>query len=447
MLQKRTVKYFPFFVIFITYLSCSTTSLVNNPQKQKQRVNELVNRILRNREDIDALQELGIILVKTRRYDRGRILLERAYKMKTDDPKTLFYYALSLEFCGKEQEAFSIYRRYEETAYQSHYRLLMKNRYNSLNRKRMKDYARQLLAQERLLDTQQLSPKSVVVFPFVYHGDNEEYATLSKGLCEMMITDLSQVKDLQLIERVRLNALLDEMKLGQTGLLDPNTTAKTGRLLTAGQIVFGAYDVRGEDKLHVALEHRDLLDRNKPPARAGASGTLDQLLTLEKRMVFGVIKKMGIEMTQEERERILRVPTRNIQAFITYCKGLEQQDGGQFQAAAASFQQAARMDPTFDVAGEKLMESQALTQADDMETLLVAADDPQSMSSSTQTQDQAAARDLQRMRMQNISDSMNTNLMPGQDNRKTAVEAAAAQADVGLGVLPDPPRPPGSQNP
>jgi hypothetical protein len=46
-------------------------------------------------------------------------------------------------------------------------------------------------------------------------------------------------------------------------------------------------------------------------------------------------------------------------------------------------------------------------------------------------------------RMQNLSENINSVFVPGQDDRKTVSEPVTSGADVGLDVLPDPPRPPG----
>ena len=437
-MKKRKAYVLPFLLYLTLFLiNCSTTNIMNNPQKRKDRMLSLAHRIQQNPKDAGPLIELGIILIKIQRYERGRILLERAYKLNPEDPKTLFYYGLSLEFCKNEQKAFDIYRNYEYVAYRSPYRRLMKERYNILSRRVMRQYAIDLLRQENLLKTQRLSPKAIIVFPFSYQGQNENYAVLSKGLCEMMITDLSQVKGLQLIERIRLNALLDEMNLARSGLVNLKTAARFGRLLSAGQVLYGAYDILGEDRFRVAMELKDLINREAPALRANSTAALKNLLRLEKRIVFGVIEKMGIELTHEEKQRILRIPTKNIQAFLIYCKGLAQEDAGQFEAAAATYQQALQLDPDFDIVSEKIGDVQSIVNSSDKDAVLASFD-----RTGPVPELRILSSDLMMNRMQNLSENMRSNLVPGQDNRQTTEEAAISGADVGLGELPDPPRPP-----
>ena len=427
-------------ILFIIglFISCSTTTYMNNPEKRKERIPLLVRKIKTNPSDWNALRELGIILVKSRYYKRGKILLERALRQNPKDIQTIFYYGLSLEFCNEEKRAFTVYRNYDKFPRLSRYRRMMQARYDFLARKMMRQEARTLLSQEGKLGTKALSLNSIAVFPFSYQGNDASYATLGKGLCEMIITDLSQVKKLKLIERIRLQALMEEMKLEQTGLMDTKTAPRFGKLVSAGQIVSGAYDILSEDRFRVDIELWDLLKSQVPPITVHRTDDLDQLFTMEKRIVFSVIAKMGIKLTPLERERIMRVPTRNMQAFLAYSMGLEKQDAGLFEEAAASFSKAATLDPEFEMAGQKAQDSQTIVEAGTgKETVLASLDKIEIQSISS-----PVATDLVGVRLQNISTNIGSNFVPGQENREATEEATTAGANVGLENLPDPPRPP-----
>ena len=424
-------------LLLLQYLACTSSSYINDPEKQKKRVNILIHKILADPEDIDALQELGIILIKTQRYDRGRRLLAKSYQLNPKDPKTSFYYALSLESCNREKQAFNVYRDYINISSGSPYRRLMKARYDYLSQKVMRQEAKTRLAQEELLQTRALAPKTIAVLPFHYLGTHTDYAPLGRGLSEMVITDLSQISGIQLVERLRLQAMMDEMKLTQTGLVDAKTAPRCGRLLSAGQVIYGAYDVLGENRFKVDVEFHDLIN-HPSPLKASSSGALKNLFHLEKRIVFSVITKMGIELTQQERERILRLPTRNFQAFVSYCKGLEKQDAGQFEAAAASFQEAFNLDPGFSRAENKVQESQSTAEVSGTtESVLASVEKIEALPEST-----PSTENLVNNRLQNLSDNIGANIIPGQDSRETSEEASGAGADVGLADLPDPPGPP-----
>ena len=54
--------------------------------------------------------------------------------------------------------------------------------------------------------------KTVAISYFDNTSGSEQYNALSKGLADMLITDLSNVKSIQIVEREKLESLLNEMQ-------------------------------------------------------------------------------------------------------------------------------------------------------------------------------------------------------------------------------------------
>ena len=59
---------------------------------------------------------------------------------------------------------------------------------------------------------------------------------------------------------------------------------------------------------------------------------------------------MGIQLSPAEQEAINQRPTQNLQAFLSYSRGLMAEDRGDFGAAQADFERAAALDPNFRAA-------------------------------------------------------------------------------------------------
>jgi hypothetical protein len=64
-------------------------------------------------------------------------------------------------------------------------------------------------------------------------------------------------------------------------------------------------------------------------------------------------------LTTAERHAIEERPTRSLQAFLAYSKGLRLEDEGKYQEASRSFGEAARLDPSFGAASVKSTETSA----------------------------------------------------------------------------------------
>lgn len=67
---------------------------------------------------------------------------------------------------------------------------------------------------------------------------NGEYDALTDGLTGSLIYELHETRAFRLIERERLKAILDELKLGMLGLIDPRNAKEVGRMLGIQAVLF-----------------------------------------------------------------------------------------------------------------------------------------------------------------------------------------------------------------
>lgn len=210
--------------------------------------------------------------------------------------------------------------------------------------------AKLALARESTLTHLAPEPATLAVLPVTIAGDSS-LQPLSRGLAELMTTDLALIRNLRLLERVQIGTLLDEMKLGSSGRADPATAARVGRLLRAERMVQGVADITEDGPVRMSAT----VVRGDGEVRAGAqaNGRFKQLLELEKQLVFSLAIQLGIELTEAERQRILRQGPKNLTAFLAYSEGLEALDRGDYRAAAAAFNASVRADPSFSAAREQ----------------------------------------------------------------------------------------------
>ncbi|HXF94602.1 MAG TPA: CsgG/HfaB family protein, partial [Gemmatimonadales bacterium] len=208
--------------------------------------------------------------------------------------------------------------------------------------------ARQALAREVELAGQPPEPGTLAVLPVTIAGDTA-FGALSRGLAELITTDLAVLRSIRLLERVHLGALAAEMRLAETGRVDPATAARMGRLLRAEGMVQGVATIRSE-RAPVRLELSVIAGDGTVRPGPQVAGPFRELLDLQKQLVLGLGPSLGIEITQAERERILRQGPRNLAAFLAYSQGLEALDRGDYGAAAARFREAVRADPHFAAA-------------------------------------------------------------------------------------------------
>jgi cytochrome c-type biogenesis protein CcmH/NrfG/TolB-like protein len=185
----------------------------------------------------------------------------------------------------------------------------------------------------------------IAVSPFGDKGNTEKTKHLRKALAAMIITDLSKAKGIQVVERIRLQKLLDEMKLGQSGIVDPATSPRIGRLLGAGKIVSGGMLGAGADDLHI-LRILTSVATGKDLGDQDARGKTEEFFKLQKAIVFGILKDLGIKLTPADEQIINRYATRSYQGLLLYGEGLDWQDLGEWDKAIDAFTRCVNVDPT-----------------------------------------------------------------------------------------------------
>ncbi len=86
-------------------------------------------------------------------------------------------------------------------------------------------------------------PGSIAVQAFVNKGD-ANFRAMAKGLAAMIIADLSKVPGLKVLEREKVQLLVNEAKLGDSGLADTASAVRSGRLMRAEKVVVGNFEVQ-----------------------------------------------------------------------------------------------------------------------------------------------------------------------------------------------------------
>jgi tetratricopeptide (TPR) repeat protein len=350
-------------LLFVLTALCFVVSpaFSKSAQTENSPIQAWIQRIKKNPNDVQALQGIGEACFEAKRYGISEKCFSRAFRIDPNDAKTLYFLGQLMEIRGQLADALKLYAKYEG-AKGSSYREKMEARYLLVRREAVKEETQKLLENEKAIGAERMSPGAVAVLPFTVRDTDTRIAPLGKGLAEMLITDLSQIKSLRLLERIRIQSLFDEMKLGQTGLVDESSAAKFGKLLSAGRVVRGNLSISQKNRLRMEAVCLNAI-QNQEYNPVSVSDAFANLFRVEKDLAFKILNKMNIDPTPQEKERILKVPTKNLRAFFEYCIGLDMDDRGEFQKAAGQYQKALQIDPNYNMAKQKLRVDQILAKA------------------------------------------------------------------------------------
>lgn len=291
--------------------------------------------------------KLGFWYLKTGRVDKSIAEFETALKKEPGDPLSTYY--LGLAYLNKEEfeKTIQVWKGYRnktnpqvEEEIERHLTLIQ----IAESRK----FAAKVVAEEKKLTTVKPDPNTVAVCYYQDLSPDKSLRTFQKGLAAMVISDLTKIKSIKVIERIRLQALLEEMKLGQTGLVDSKTAPRLGKLLGAQNIVFGSLAL-GSIKAVTALASSD---KGGVLGSASVSVDKDKFFELPMAIVRETANIMGIVLTDEEKKAIGVPHTKVYKALVYFGQALDALDAGKWKEANEFFNMAYKEDPGFDLAKE-----------------------------------------------------------------------------------------------
>lgn len=298
-------------------------------------------------------RDLGIAFYRARRFDEALVKLQGARNLKVDDSKTVFYTGLTYEAKGMLDEAIGEYKGYMTLKGSRKFRKKISKRIRHLTLEKISAEITEALAQEQNINVGAFPDNTIAVLSFKNLGNSREYDPLQKGLAQMLITDLAKVKKLKVVERLKLQILLEEIKLGSSGVVDAATAPRVGKLIGAKKLVNGAFTDLTDDDFRIDATLTETAT-SKVLQVDEVTGKLGKLFQMQKDLAFAIIADLGVQLSREERESIRKIPTESLLAFIAYSKGLDFEDRGMFDRARREYQKAVQIDPNFSQAQENL---------------------------------------------------------------------------------------------
>jgi tetratricopeptide (TPR) repeat protein len=171
----------------------------------------------------------------------------------------------------------------------------------------------------------------------------------------MLVSDLSTLPGLRLVERDQLDALLAEVKLDETGFLDPATAQTLGKGVGARFVVTGSFTVLEPT---FALDARIVeVQTGEIVKAAAAHGTVAEFVSVEKDLVEALVAGLDLTLSSADRRKLLmKAPTERFPAFAAYGEGLARKSEGKLDEAKSAFDRALAEDPQFTEAQAALGE-------------------------------------------------------------------------------------------
>ena len=196
--------------------------------------------------------------------------------------------------------------------------------------------------------------KTIAISYFDNSSGDAKYNALSKGIADMLITDLSKIKGVTIVEREKLEKLIQEIKLGQTKYFDQATAQKLGKGLGAQNILTGSFYI---------LDNTIRMDARLIDVQTGGiifaeqvSGNKNNFFALHQQLANLLAKKLNIPYSPDLSGLYKANEEVTLAEVVNFSNAIALQDDGMNADAKQLLEKTIKANPKFHFAQNKLDE-------------------------------------------------------------------------------------------
>lgn len=166
-----------------------------------------------------------------------------------------------------------------------------------------------------------LAVPAVAVADLANQTGDERYDPAMGGAASMLVTKLTKIDDIRVVERSRLNAVLQEVQLSRSGAVDAASRIEAGRLIGADFLVMGTMFSIQPGVLTVNLQ---VVDTETSVVVRGADvvGAIGKdgagFFDLIDKLVDQVVLGLALDLSDAERIAVDSVRLRELEALLKY---------------------------------------------------------------------------------------------------------------------------------
>jgi len=319
-------------------------------QNKFEEAISIYNRYLEKQPDsLDARSGLGLGYLKTGRLDGAIEEFKAVLAVNPEHPQAVLYLGMAYLKQNRFREAVKVWRSYKGKMLPLVQKAIKRQMTLLLMKVNQRSAEKAMQKEKQLQEAgavAKIEPNVVAVCYYQDFSPDKSMRAFQKGLAAMMITTFSKIKSIRVVERLRLQALLEEMALGMTGIVDQKTAPRVGRLVGAGRMVTGSLSLGSiEATTNLTLTGSGLVEGSQ-----GIFVERENFFDLPGQIVTAVAEIGQLKLSAAEKQAIGVPLTTSVDAVIALGLGLEALDAGNYLEAQQQFQVALSIDPNFQMA-------------------------------------------------------------------------------------------------
>ncbi len=194
---------------------------------------------------------------------------------------------------------------------------------------------------------------AVVDFKNASIVDHDTWTPMQYGLADILITQLQQLSKLKVVDRERIQMILDEIDIQQSEYFDDKTAVRIGKMLGVHVFVMGSFMQLDKNTMVITpklvkTETGEVLHsttiKDKP----------DELMEMIATTAETIAGWLEVEVAEEEKEALHGQVSESVKAALAYSRGLLHEDNAEYDAAREAYVQALEVDSTYFPAMDRL---------------------------------------------------------------------------------------------
>ncbi|MGH8495863.1 MAG: tetratricopeptide repeat protein [Gammaproteobacteria bacterium] len=191
-----------------------------------------------------------------------------------------------------------------------------------------------------LNDTPGVRAASIAVLPFTSRSTDPQHALFADGMHDELLTSLAKIGSLKVISRTSVMEYRDTTK----------KLRQIGKELGVATVLEGAVQ-RAGDTVRINVQLIDAgTDEHVWANTYDRRLSTENIFAIQTEIATTIAEKLQATLTPDEKERVSRIPTGNLEAYNAYIAGrqkLYQREIESLQSARGLFERAIALDPEF----------------------------------------------------------------------------------------------------
>jgi len=184
--------------------------------------------------------------------------------------------------------------------------------------------------------------------------DFDSYAPLSKGMAEMLINEIAQNQAVRVVERDRLQPLLEEQNMQNSDRVDKETAVKLGKTLGARHMLMGSFVIDPNKNLRIDVRAVNT-ETSAIEYVKTVSGKADQLLQLVIDLGQQINTGLNLPALKTASTTVPAAKNPNqFKALMAMSQALEAEDKDDIKGAATLYRAAVALAPEYQPLQTKL---------------------------------------------------------------------------------------------